>query len=73
MLDIQDTRTVLRMFGIRLQLWDDEVPNAQDRQLWDAVKQQMPGWAPRVLRCPPSELDSAATGEPARFLTPSDG
>jgi hypothetical protein len=45
MLDIQDMTTVLRMFGIRLQLWDNEVLNAEDRQLWDAAKRQVPGWA----------------------------
>ena len=38
-------RTVFRMFGIRLQLWDNEVLNAEDRQLWDAVKRQVPDWA----------------------------
>ena len=45
MLDMQDMRTVFRMFGIRLQLWDNEVPNAEDRQLWDTVKGQVPEWA----------------------------
>ncbi len=45
MLDIQDMTTVQRMFGIRLQLWDNEVLNAEDRQLWDAVKCQVPDWA----------------------------
>lgn len=45
MLDTQDMTTVLRMFGIRLQLWDDEALNAEDRQLWDAVRRQVPDWA----------------------------
>jgi hypothetical protein len=45
MLDLQDMTTVLRMFGIRLQLWDNEVLNAEDRQLWDSVKRQVPDWA----------------------------
>ena len=45
MLDIEDMTTVHRMFGIRLQLWDNEVLNAEDRQLWDAVKRQLPEWA----------------------------
>jgi hypothetical protein len=45
MLDIEDLTTVHRMFGIRLQLWDNEVLNAEDRQLWDAVKRQLPEWA----------------------------
>jgi hypothetical protein len=33
------------MFGIRMQLWDREALNAQDRQLWDAVQRQVPDWA----------------------------
>lgn len=45
MLDTQDSATVLRMFGIRLQLWDNETPSPEDRQLWDAVKRQIPEWA----------------------------
>jgi hypothetical protein len=45
MLDTQDMRTVLRMFGIRLQLWDNEVLSAEDRELWDAVQRQVPDWA----------------------------
>jgi hypothetical protein len=45
LLDIQDMTTVFRIFGIRLQLWDNEVLNAEDRQLWDAVKRQVPDWA----------------------------
>jgi hypothetical protein len=45
MLDIEDMTTVNKMFGIRLQLWDNEVLNAEDRQLWDAVKRQLPEWA----------------------------
>ena len=45
MLDPQDVTTVLRMFAIRLQLWDNEVPNAEDLQLWDAVQRQVPDWA----------------------------
>ena len=31
--------------GLRLRLWDGEVLNAQDQQLWDAVKRQVPHWA----------------------------
>ena len=45
MLDIQDMTTVLRMFGIRLQLWNNEALKAEDLQLWDAVKRQAPDWA----------------------------
>jgi len=45
MLDIKDMGTVFRMFGIRLQLWDNEALSAEDRQLWDAVQRQVPDWA----------------------------
>jgi hypothetical protein len=37
--------TILRMFGIRLLLWDSEALNTQDRHLWEAVKHQAPNWA----------------------------
>jgi hypothetical protein len=33
------------MFGIRMQLWDSETLNAQDRHLWDAIQHQVPDWA----------------------------
>jgi len=45
MLDIKDMGTVLHMFGIRLQLWDNKALSAADRQLWDAVQRQVPDWA----------------------------
>lgn len=44
MLDVKDAMTVNRMFEIRMQLWDNEVLDAEDRQLWDAVKLQVPNW-----------------------------
>src|SRR6266852_4299752 len=39
-----DVAIIFRMFGIRIQLWDSEVLNLQDRQLWDAVQHQVPNW-----------------------------
>jgi hypothetical protein len=42
---LDDMTIVLRMFAIRLQLWDSEVLNDQDRQMWDSVKHQVPDWA----------------------------
>ena len=33
------------MFGMRLKIWDGEALNAQDRELWDSVKRQVPQWA----------------------------
>lgn len=43
--DMQDMATIFRMFGIRMSLWDNEVLSAEDRQLWDAIKSQVPDWA----------------------------
>jgi hypothetical protein len=40
-----DMLMIHAMFGIRLQLWNGEVLNAQDQQLWDAVRHQAPQWA----------------------------
>jgi len=40
-----DMLIIHAMFGIRLKLWDCEVLNAQDQQLWDATKRQVPDWA----------------------------
>jgi hypothetical protein len=40
-----DMLIILRMFGIRLQLWDGEVLSAQDQHLWNGVKDQVPHWA----------------------------
>ena len=46
LLDKQDDMLIIHaMFGIRLKLWDGEVLSAQDQQLWDAVKGQVPRWA----------------------------
>ncbi|HEV7551846.1 MAG TPA: hypothetical protein VGP65_09190 [Candidatus Angelobacter sp.] len=39
-----DMAIIFRMFGIRMQLWDSEVLNVQDRQLWDALQRQVPDW-----------------------------
>ena len=46
LLDKPDDMFIIHaMFGIRLKLWDGEVLSAQDQQLWDAVKGQVPQWA----------------------------
>ena len=46
LVDKQDDMLVIHaMFELRLKLWDREVLNAQDQQLWDAVKSQVPQWA----------------------------
>ena len=41
----EDLAIILKMFGIRLKLWDGEVLKIQDRQVWDAIKHQVPDWA----------------------------
>jgi hypothetical protein len=33
------------MFGMRLKIWDGEILDAQDQELWDAVKHRVPQWA----------------------------
>ncbi len=35
-----DMLIILRMFGIRLQLWDGEVLSAQDQHLWNGVTER---------------------------------
>jgi hypothetical protein len=46
LIDKQDDMLIIHaMFGIRLKLWDHEVMNVEDQQLWDAVKSQVPRWA----------------------------
>ncbi len=38
----EDMAIIHAMFGIRLKLWDGEVLNDEDQELWDAVRQQTP-------------------------------
>ena len=46
LLDRPDDMLIIHaMFGMRQKLWDGEALNAQDQQLWDAVKRQVPQWA----------------------------
>src|SRR4051812_33628544 len=42
---LEDMSIIFSMFGIRLKLWDGEVLNVKDQQLWDAVQGQVPHWA----------------------------
>jgi hypothetical protein len=65
MLDTQDMAVILRMFGIRLQLWDNDVLNAEDRQFWDAVNRQVPDWA-LFKRLSLTDEQRAARGEAER-------
>ena len=40
-----DMAIIFKIFGMRIKLWDGEALNAEDQQLWDAVKDQVPNWA----------------------------
>lgn len=40
-----DMAVIHAMFGMRLKIWDGVTLDAQDRQLWDAVRRQVPQWA----------------------------
>jgi len=37
-----DTYLIHSMFGLRLKLWDGQSLDANDQQLWDSVKAQVP-------------------------------
>jgi hypothetical protein len=39
-----DTFLIHSMFALRLKLWDGQALNAEDQQLWDSVKAQVPDW-----------------------------
>ena len=41
----EDMAIIHAMFGIRLKIWDGVALEAQDQQLWNAVKRQVPQWA----------------------------
>jgi hypothetical protein len=41
----EDMSIIYAMFAIRLKLWDNEVLSTQDRDMWNAVQQQVPNWA----------------------------
>ena len=40
-----DMAIIFKIFGMRIRLWDGEALNAEDQQLWSAVKNQVPHWA----------------------------
>jgi hypothetical protein len=40
-----DREQLLRMFSIRLKLWDDEPLSDDEQQLWDSIRAQLPNWA----------------------------
>lgn len=40
----QDWKEILRMFSIRLKVWDGEVLSSDETQLWDSLHNQVPAW-----------------------------
>jgi hypothetical protein len=40
-----DRDQMFRLFGIRVRLWKGETLPADEQQLWDAARLQMPSWA----------------------------
>lgn len=44
LLNASDMMTVMKMFGIRLKMWDGEALDAEEQQLWDCVKRDAPDW-----------------------------
>jgi len=40
-----EQKTIWRIFGIRLKIWDDRLLSVEDQHLWDAAQFEMPNWA----------------------------
>jgi hypothetical protein len=40
----QDCMNILRMFSIRLKLWDAEALSDEENQLWNSIRSQVPTW-----------------------------
>jgi hypothetical protein len=41
----KDRDQLLRMFSIRLRVWDGEALSDEEQQLWDTIRAQIPQWA----------------------------
>jgi ribonucleotide reductase alpha subunit len=41
----EDSEQILRMFSIRLRLWEGDLLCLDDQQLWDSLRSQVPDWA----------------------------
>jgi len=54
-----DASLIHSMFGLRLKLWDGQALNAEDQQLWDSVKAQVPEWPLFKRLCLSSEQKQA--------------
>jgi hypothetical protein len=62
---IKDQLAILQMFSIRLKLWDGEALTTEERETWDAIRQQVPEWA-LLRRTEPSEEQRLARSEAER-------
>jgi hypothetical protein len=40
-----DQRHIMRLFGIRVRLWDGQTLRHEDQQFWDAMQSLVPRWA----------------------------
>jgi hypothetical protein len=40
-----DRNEILRVFALRLKLWDRQVLSDEDRQFWESVRSAAPNWA----------------------------
>lgn len=74
-----DRVQVLRVFAIRLKLWDHEALSDDDRELWDSVRSAAPEWAIfRRLDLSPDdrrareEAERACASEFEEFLAGAD-
>ena len=41
----QDCMNILRMFSMRIKLWDAEALSHEENQLWNSIRSQVPNWA----------------------------
>jgi hypothetical protein len=55
-----DRNEILRVFAIRLKVWDRQVLSDEDRQFWESVRSAAPNWA--IFR----RLDLSGTDRQAR-------
>ena len=62
LMNVNDMMVVMKMFGIRLALWDAVTLDAGEWQLWESVKHQVPDW-PLFKRLSLTEAQEVARQE----------
>lgn len=40
----QDRAEIIRMFSVRLEIWDEKALSDGDKELWDSIRTQVPEW-----------------------------